>query len=332
MDKQIIPENFEDFLYWVKETTERRWANLFKSKKDGNWWNHKHDLFQGAKWVDPLTDEEVDALEIKWKIKFPADFRSFLKILHRVDKCDYFQDEDFETGEIELIENELFHNWRDELLIKDRFDFPFECMRLDIFESQMPSWLKSWGEKPDSELECLTILNEWKEKAIRILIPVNSHRYLVVTPNNESSHVISSYGFDTILYSLNLREHLINELRWDLGLDEREYDDDYEDEKPAPFAIAKAINAIKNANEDSEEAIEEDIEEDTLKLEAEMDAWLEERRKAYIPIPYWEEVILYYSSGWSGIGLKFPYENNNSKVQPILKAEEPSSQKLFESR
>lgn len=331
MNTQIIPENFEDFLYWVKETTERRWANLFKSKKDGNWWNHKHDIFQGAKWIDPLTDEEVDALEIKWKIKFPADFRSFLKILHRVDKCDYFQDEDFETGEISLIENELFHNWRNEVLIEERFDNLLDHLKLCVFSDIQPSWLKSWGPRPESKEECTVIMEEWMKKA-RVLIPINSHRYLVSEPTQKCPHVISMYGFDTILYSLNLREHLINELRWDLGLDEREYDDDLEDEKPAPFAIAKAINAIKNANEDSEEAIEEDIEEDTLKLEAEMDAWLEERRKAYVPIPYWEEVILYYSSGWSGIGLKFPYENYNSKVQPILKAEEPSSQKLFESR
>lgn len=302
MNSEIIPENFEDFLYWIKETTERRWENFSKSKKDGNWWNHRHNLFEGAKWVDPLTDEEVDALEIQWKIKFPKDFRSFLKILHRVNKCDYFQDEDFETGEISLIENKLFHNWRDEVMIKDRFDFPFECMRFDIFESTLPSWLKSWGDKPDSELECLTILNQWKEKAIRILIPVNLHRYLVVTPNNESSHVISSYGFDTIVCSLNLREHLINELRWDLGLDERVYEEDEYEETEADIAAR----------------------------EAEMDAWLEERRKNYVSIPYWEEVILYCSSGWSGIGLKYPYQNFNAIVQPIVKADEPSIQKQFE--
>lgn len=324
-----IPENFEDFLYWVKETTERRWANLSQSKKDGNWWKHKHDLFEGAKWVDPFTDQEIDALEIKWKIKFPADFRSFLKILHRVDKANFYEDEDFETGEIEIRESQLFHNWRDDEMIKERFENPLEHLKWSVFSEIQPHWLKSWGPRPDGKEECITIMENWMEKA-NILIPINSHRYLISEPTQSCPHVISMYGFDTILYSLNLREHLINELRWDLGLDEREYEDDLEDDKPAPFAISGAINALSNEDEELEEEYEE-TEEDILAREAEMDAWLEARRKVYVPIPYWEEVILYFSSGWSGIGLKFPYEKYNSKVQPIVKAEDPSIQKIVGS-
>ncbi|MCL9804462.1 SMI1/KNR4 family protein [Flavobacterium amniphilum] len=324
----IIPNNFEEFLYWVKETTEKRWANLSESKKDGNWWSQKHDLFEGAKWVDPLSDEEVNALEIKWGIKFPDDFKSFLKILHRVDKCDFFEEEDFETNEITLRENHLFHNWRDEELIKERFANPLEHLKFDVFSSIQPSWLKAWGTRPETEAECIAVMEKWMEKA-SILIPVNSHRYLISEPTQKCNHVISMYGFDTLLYSLNLREHLINELRWDLGLDEREYDDEDADEKPAPFAVAKAIKAIKKSNEDSdctedesEETEETETEEAILAREAELDKWYEERRKAYIPIPYWEDVILSTSSGWSTIGLKFPYEKYNSVVQPVLRVDD----------
>lgn len=329
MNSEIIPENFEDFLYWVKETTERRWKNFSKSKKDGNWWNHKHNLFEGAKWVDPLTDEEVDALEIQWNIKFPKDFRSFLKILHRIDKSNYYEDKDFETGEIELSAYHIFHNWRDKAQIQERFDNLLEHLKLCVLSNIKPSWLKSWGSRPESKEECIAIMEEWRRKA-HVLIPINSHRYLVSEPTQTCPHVISMYGFDTILYSLNLREHLLKELRWDLGLDEREYDDDQEDEKPAPLAISGAINALSDSEEEDEEDEYEETEADIAAREAEMDAWLEERRKNYVSIPYWEEVILYYSSGWSGIGLKYPYQNFNAIVQPIVKADEPSIQKQFE--
>ena len=301
-------------------------------QKDGNWWRQKHDLFEGAKWVDPLTDEEVDALELRWNIKIPTDFRSFLKILHRVDKNEYFEDEDFETGEIELGESPLFHNWRDEVHIQERFDNLLEHLKRGVFSDIQPSWLKSWGPRPEKDEECIAIMEQWMEKA-SVLIPINSHRYLVSEPTQTCPHVISMYGFDTILYSLNLKEHLLNELRWDLGLDEREYDDDQEDEKPAPLAISAAFNALRKNEEEGYEEDEEDYietEEDIAAREAEIDAWLEERRKVYVPIPYWEEVILYYSSGWSGIGLKFPYEQYNSKLQPIVKADDPSLQKQFE--
>lgn len=314
---ETVPDNFEEFLYWVKETTERRWANFSESKKDGNWWSHKHDLLAGAKWIDPLSDEEIDALEIKWNIKFPSDHRTFLKILHKVDKDDAVEDEDDETGEMKIKKFPLFHDWRNDELIKDRFEYPFEYIRYDVFESQQPCWLASWGTKPSSEKECKAIVEEWIEKA-KILIPINAHRFHISDPTYQCNQVISIYGFDTILYSLDLKEHIINELRWDLGLDEREYDD--EDGNPPPFAVTNAIKSIQD------ETFED---ENLVTNEEQYENRLLERRNAYQPIPYWEEVILYYSSGWGSIGLKFPYEKY-SKAQRIVVADNISIQKKFD--
>ncbi|MCO6163306.1 hypothetical protein [Flavobacterium sp. NRK F7] len=56
---KAIPNDFEAFLYWVKETKERIWSNFSESKKDGNWWNHKHQVLEGAKWIDPLSDLKI---------------------------------------------------------------------------------------------------------------------------------------------------------------------------------------------------------------------------------------------------------------------------------
>ena len=305
-----IPEDFEQFLYWVKETTEKRWANFSVSKKDGNWWNHKHELFEGAKWINQLDDSEIDALEIKWNIKFSKNHRSFLKILHTVDK--YEAQEDTETGEIYVEDLPLFHDWRNEKMIAERFDFPFNLINEDFFDERSKCWLKSWGPKPDDAVECLKIIASWRKK-MPVAIPINSHRYQVVSKGGQDGHILSTYGFDTLLYNLDLKQHLLHELRWDLGLDEREYDDNEEDSKPAPFMISKAINELNGEKEDDES-------EHLDKGEEEYTIWLAERRKAYEPIPYWEELILYYSSGWDTIGLQFPYEKYGA-VTLIVKAD-----------
>ena len=315
-------DDFESFLYWVKDTTEKRWADFSESKKDGNWWNQRHNLFEGAKWTDPLSDEEIDALESKWNIKFSPSHRSFLKILHKVDKEEVIEYEDDETGEITLDSFPLFHDWRDDAAIKERFEWPFECMRFDMFESVQPSWLKSWGIKPDDKDECIKIIEAWRQKA-PVLIPFNTHRYLVAAAEGEESHVLSSYGFDMLLYGINLKEHLLYELKWDLGLDVREYDDT-DVLNPPPSIISSAIKNLTDSEEDSEED-----NESVMQAAEERNKWLEERRKAYKPIPYWDEVILYYSSGWSTVGLQFPYEDTNASVQPIVKSADPDSQKIF---
>lgn len=315
-------QDFESLLYWIKETTEKRWADLSESKKDGNWWNQKHNLFEGAKWIDPLTDEEIDDLEFKWNIKFSLNHSSFLKILHKVDKEEVIEYKDDETGEITLNSFPLFHDWRDDAAIKERFEWPFECMHFDVFESSQPSWLKSWGIRPDDKNECLKIMEAWRQKA-PILIPFNSHRYLISSADKEESHVLSSYGFDTLLYGINLKEHLLYELKWDLGLDIKE-EEDADILNPPPSIISSVMKSLTGEVEDKEED-----KEYLTQAAKERNKKIEERRNAYRPIPYWEEVILYYSSGWNTIGLHFPYENPNAAAEPIVKSDDFNSQKIF---
>ncbi len=304
-----IPEDFEQFLYWVKETTEKRWANFSVSKKDGNWWNHKHDLFEGAKWINQLDEAEIDDLEIKWNIKFSKNHRSFLKILHTVDK--HNAQEDDETGEIYIDNLPLFHDWRNEKMTAERFDFPFKLINEDVFDERSKCWLKSWGQKPGQASECLKIIASWRKK-MPVVVPVNSNRYQAVSEDGQDGHILSTYGFDTLLYSLDFKQHLLHELRWDLGLDEREYEYEEENSKPAPFMISNAINELEQDEKTDSDNFAE--------RENEYATWLAERRKAYQPIPYWEELILYYSSGWDTIGLQFPGERYGT-IAPIVRAD-----------
>lgn len=75
-----IPENLIDFLYWVKERTERFWS--LDPKTTSNDFVCE-DWIYGAKWIG-LSEPEIDAIEAKYSIKFTAEHRAFLKILHTI--------------------------------------------------------------------------------------------------------------------------------------------------------------------------------------------------------------------------------------------------------
>ena len=49
---------------------------------DGKW----HPDWRGARWLEPLTDAEIDATEEQWHIRFPPDYRLFFKWLHATDR------------------------------------------------------------------------------------------------------------------------------------------------------------------------------------------------------------------------------------------------------
>lgn len=72
-----IPVNFIDFLYWISERTENVWSVDDESFCPKG--------FYGAKW-QPLSEEQIDSIELKYAIKFTSEHREFLKILHAIDK------------------------------------------------------------------------------------------------------------------------------------------------------------------------------------------------------------------------------------------------------
>ena len=51
-----IPENYTDFLYWVKETTESFWAKELEEDEDDE---HSIKWLQDAKWIG-LSENEID--------------------------------------------------------------------------------------------------------------------------------------------------------------------------------------------------------------------------------------------------------------------------------
>ncbi|QHS63492.1 hypothetical protein [Chitinophaga agri] len=147
-------------------------------------------------------------------------------------------------------------------------------------------WLKFWGARPASVKEKERIFADWFAKAPKLL-PITSHRFLVSQTDLVDRPVLSVYGSDTIVYGWDLRLYLLYEITDHLDLytpvfDEEDqcYYAEYRDELTKVFDIARQRLPGKD-------------------------------------IPYWKELILYWSSGWSSFGLT-PPGDNGEWGQPIM--------------
>ncbi|WP_143709002.1 hypothetical protein [[Flexibacter] sp. ATCC 35208] len=265
MNKNItFPENLSNFLYWVKDTTESYWSKLPHDK-----------LIHGAKWL-PLTDQQIDELELKYSIKFGIEHRLFLRILHTIDK--HYDDE---WEEVKYIESEeerrgkplwsplyrpsYFYNWITEKeWIESRLAWINDFYTISI-SGPGKSWLRSWGPRPESDEERVQIFREWYQKAPRLL-PITAHTFLMDDGGHGLRPVMSVYGFDTIIMGWSLRHFLMLEFDVELGLTEIYYDD--KEDYPEGYT-------------------------DLVKGIPELDVLMTIRLND-TDIPYWKEALTYY--------------------------------------
>jgi len=267
----IFPENLVDFLYWIKETTETFWNKV-----------PCEELIYGAKW-QPLTDSQIDELELKYSITFDFEHRTFLRILHTIDKH-YNEEEEEEKNEEYVLykktESEelkrvrefwyppyrpsLFYNWITEKeWIESRLVWIENLFIKDILGVNK-SWLKSWGPRPKSYEEQIQIFREWYQKAPRLL-PIQAHTFLMAGDRYGLNPVMSVYGFDTIIAGWSLRHFLIRKFAEELGLSKISYDEDY----PEGYSVlVKGISELDMLQ--------------TIRLDDTV-------------IPYWKEVLTYYN-------------------------------------
>lgn len=284
-----IPEDYTAFFHWVKERTELFWSIDPKTSKNefvcDEW-------IYGAKWIG-LTDEQIDAVEKKYAITFMPEHRAFLRILHTIDRKEPIEyTETFEEDAEVLIEYEpFFYNWlEDDKAILDKLDWPFRTVFGDVIGANQV-WLESWGERPDDEESVRKIFTDWFSKAPK-LIPLTSHRFLISDAQLEQRPVLSMWGSDIIVYGWNLRGHLLSSLREHLNILQMVYDEEYKE------YVADVIDEVA-------EILKKDYAFDENKT-----------------IPYWKEMILIWSTGWSSFGMEYPYENEG-KGQPIVKTYSP---------
>jgi hypothetical protein len=294
-----IPEGYIEFLHWVKERTESFWSKDPGQSTDKDF--TCEEWIYGAKWV-PLNDAEIDAVEEKYGVKFMPEHRAFLKILHTIDRKEKIVHSPCNEGEQPIIEEKpYFYNWlQDETEIRSRLNWPYDTILADVLGAN-GTWLQSWGKRPSSDEERTRIFTEWLNKAPQLL-PLTSHRFLVSSPELTDRPVLSVYGSDIIVYGWDLRLYLLEELHSDLNLLEAVYDEEDECYYTESCKELKAIRATSFAA-----APQKDI-------------------------PYWKEMILIWSSGWSSFGLKSPLDNGET-IQPIMKTYIPegggNNQKQF---
>lgn len=178
----LVPENFTDFLYWFKETTETSWTKQ-ELQSDEN------TIPLNAKWIG-INESEIDDTEKKYQLKFPPDYREFLRILHTVN--------------FKPKEGHLFFNWlEDEQIIIDNLNWPFFSISRDRI------WLKSWGTISVNQNAIANRFYKWYNEAPK-LIPVFSHQYIVSEPCKSGNPILSIYGSDTIIYGWNLKHYCPN--------------------------------------------------------------------------------------------------------------------------
>lgn len=266
-----IPKDYIEFLHWVKATTETFWNKDPVPQEEGL---SPEEWIKGAKWIG-LEEEEIDAIEEKYQIQFTKEHRAFLNILHTIDKKEPIECYD-DNDEIYYIEESFFYNWKtDDKELNYRLDWVYETILDDVLGVNRV-WLESWGKvRPKSDDTKKEIFSNWFKQAPK-LIPIYGYRFVVSEPLDSDNPVLSVYGSDIIVCGWSMRNYLISELSEHLELEQWEYDEEFDCWSVEPKTEL----------------------EDLYKLE-----YAAAKDKT---LPFWEEMILYWSSGWSSFGRKYP--------------------------
>jgi hypothetical protein len=130
-----IPLHFnEAFLHWFRERTEETWRNYrtrtfeeFVASGVGG-----RDWQQGTRWLNGLSDQQITAIEQQYRLRFPPDYRLFLKTLHSVDRplvgAGYVDDRHKTT-----ITGPSFYNWHtDTDAIQNAYEWLIEELFFDV--------------------------------------------------------------------------------------------------------------------------------------------------------------------------------------------------------
>jgi len=205
------PVEFEPFLEWLKLRTERAWwkwpePTLRSFKREGvggKAWRPR------TRWLDGLTDAQIDAIEDRYGLRFPGDYRMFLRKLHAPDRLmfrAYFKGNSLVAGE-----SPSFFNWlQDHRPIADALNWPLEGLVFDFAHNKL--WFEEWGSRPLDETDARRRIAELL-RAAPPLVPVWSHRYLVEADCPRGYVVLSVWQSDIIVYAGDLRGLLLADLR-----------------------------------------------------------------------------------------------------------------------
>ncbi len=141
-----------------------------------------------TKFLNGITDSEIDELEKLFGFVFPNDYRKMLLIFKGFDKSHISIDP----------EDEYRVNYDDRF-----YQYP-----RDLKKSK---WLVEEITAFKNEAELALSEEGFNVSEIVGYIPIYGHRALVVFKDKKKSPVISVWGSDIIVYGNNLKEYLRNE-------------------------------------------------------------------------------------------------------------------------
>jgi hypothetical protein len=200
----------ESFIAWFRAKSERMWSSTAAPTFDeleakgvsGLLWD------RGTRWTNGLSDREIDLAEARWSLRFPPDFRLFLRLLHVPDRP--MIGRGFVGSTAVPIRGPSFYDWREQSdAIRRALDWPADGLVHDVEHNDL--WLREWGPRPSSAIARRARVREAVAAAPR-LIPILGHRYLVAEPSRAGNPVLSVYQSDIIVYGNDLRDYLLRDV------------------------------------------------------------------------------------------------------------------------
>lgn len=142
-----------------------------------------------------LSENEILKIEKIFDFSFPPDLKFFLQIALPI--------------------SDSFVHWRTALTSKEEFDktlsrlnWPLEGMLFDVQSNEF--WLDAWGEKPKDHESQVQIAKRHYNSYPK-LIPIYSHRYIPIRPNESGNPIFSVYQMDIVCYGFDLTTYFANE-------------------------------------------------------------------------------------------------------------------------
>jgi hypothetical protein len=208
----------EQFFIQLRDKTEEKWRayqpltfeEFLAQDKISYIWQ------PNTKWLG-LSDPALEALEQRWSLRFPPDYRLFLKILHCLDKPITIATYDGDTREIIPADSSLFHNWQtDTHLLTNAYQQIIDDLRYEVVHNNV--WKPGWGRKPVSKYGQSQQIGVLISQAPK-LIPIYDHRFLLSEPYQAGNPVISIRQSEIVIYAPDFYSFLCKDFSDLLDLD-----------------------------------------------------------------------------------------------------------------
>jgi len=184
----------EEFLGWLKNETESRWKDYRTRTIEAylDFLDDGYDWQAETRWRGGISEDQLNQIQEKWHIVFPAGYSRFLRTLHTVDRpligIMPFSEESGQTFHIPWSKPPLFNWLADERELADSFQWPLE--HVFFANEYRDGWLPSWGPKPHT----LEAQNERIRELVRNgpqLIPIADEKYLLIVNDEVGQPVVS---------------------------------------------------------------------------------------------------------------------------------------------